>query len=468
MSVKVKKDRAAVALKIGPMAAKTQVANRLKLDDQIRISEVKALHLSSLQEEQGNAPWEMFAHQLLDYISATTPEELEGLQIVSTPMLADWDDPKFGRYRMNYMIADRIPRWGSSYFATNERVSDGYRIFIDNIDLPQPNKEEYDKARKAKDDYFTALDALETAQGKVGERWKDFDDRQQSVPESNRLTFDEWFEEFDGRRIGMLQDDLDIYAQEYSAFFNNAMSGMGWAASVVDDFKNKASTEFLTTPGDRKVQCRSYEVLPDLAKWINESKATIDAAPALRIVMNKSSYRRHTENTKLGGGGFFWGGFWGVKVGGQYQKYSNDVSSESFGLTFTAQNIANFDIAPGNWFHQTACKALKDGPFVENGPIKRGFTKLWGRDGVLSLVPTTLIVAYRPAVTGTLSEADYSYVKASYQAGGSIQIGPFGFGADYSKTTEDVKFDDSTRSFTARSNTDRPQVIAVINTVMPG
>ena len=118
-----------------------------------------------------------------------------------------------------------------------------------------------------------------------------------------------------------------------------------------------------------------------------------------------------------------------------------------------AKRFVVFSIKPGRWFNSDALKTFHDGPWID-GPVRSGKIKLWGEEGILSRIPTRLVVAYSPSVELTIRETKVSQLKSLISATAEVSIGPFTFRASNSS------FEESTRKVTL-SEPGRAYILAV-------
>ena len=420
---------------------------------------------SLLRAAPVDTAWEMFLLELEKKI-AGTDRHIPGLQILSVPKIADWNHSRWGSYR-KWLLANQLPRWGNTYQATQRSVADGYYTFITNLDIPLTDPVAQQRANDARKLLADSQIEYDDKTIDMVNAWVEFDRAQQALPSQRRKKFDDWYSIRYAEQFGLLEQRLDLLRQDYSHWFNVAHGGNAVLADVLSRWSNNDFIREIEIEdqSSAKRKLRTYTISPDLTEWIEQSKR--GEGSVWSFSLSKTSYRRHTEETRMGASGFYWGGFWAVRVGGSYEKYSVDTQYDHFSIGFRAKNIGVFTIQPDQWMKPTVIQAYKNGPWVPGGPVARGTTTLFGSDGVLNLLPTTVVVAFQPEVRATLKSEDYHYAKTTYRGGGSLCIGPFGFGANYTRTVEDVAFDDETQTVTAKNTTDMPQIIAVVNSVMP-
>jgi len=428
-------------------------------------TELKALGVTPQELDDSTAPWEMFAKSLRTLYNDNP--DWTGMQVLGLPMAADWDDPTLGQWRKWRVYGDTIPQWGPSYVPTPLQVTKGYEAFIENVAIPQPDpadQKQADNAQKAFNDENSKLQNLWTA---AGPHWTTFNAKQQSLPPNRRLTYDQWFAKFDGVQIGQQQIKVNGAAQKYQYWVNLAYKGYAWAANLVTDFANPAFQ--LAAPSDDGLDLtyHTYNFTPDLKTWIDSSKQLPANCTKLTIAYDHTTHHDHSEDERWSGGASYGFGFFSFGASASGGRQTVDINDQHFGMSFCARNLALFTVQPSGWFNGTAVKALENGPWIPDGPVAKGVLKLWGPDGVFNLMPTQILVAYRPKVVVTLSKHDYDAVHTSFSASGGFSIGPFGFGASYHKDTQDVKWDDTNNTITAEDTSDSPQIVAFVSNRLP-
>lgn len=432
-----------------------------------RQSEVRVLGLTARELTDLATPWEMFSLQLTQQLQGLG--QFKGLQLVSAPMSANWNDPRYGNFRAWRLLADTMPAWGPTYSPTGMQFTSGYYAFITNLDIPLPDPQDRAQAERARKTYMDAVDELNQTTMNLGDHWKMFNDRQSSLPQSRQLSFDEWYKRFDGQKIGSLNNKVNLAAQSYTSWLIKAYRGYAFVSDILTNYNHPAFQLSAESPDGLVNFYRTYNISPDLGAWIETSKRLVadGAPPKLSFSLTKDSGSRHTETTVWGGSASWFGGFFGFGASAGGSRTTVDVTNQHFRMDFSARNLDLFTVTPGQWFNGTAVKALKNGPFYPDGPVARGTLKLFNADGTFNLEPSQLCVAYRPRVTCSVTQDEFHQIKANFYASGGFSIGPFGFGASYNTSMDDVHFDDSSNTITAENASDVPQILAVVSKVLP-
>jgi len=438
--------------------AKESLARRKQL-------ELRELKITPSELDDATAPWEMFARAFRQLYNDNP--NWTGMQVLGLPIAADWNDPTLGNWRKWRVLGDTIPQWGSSYIPTGLQVTKGYEAFIENLAIPQPNSADQKAADKAQGKFNAENQKLQGLWTNVGPHWKTFNDRQKTLPPNRQLTFDQWFQKFDGVQIGQQQIAVNGAAQEYQHWVNLAYQGYAWVANLVTDFANPAFQLSAQSDDGLSLSYRTFNFSPDLQTWLNDSKNLPAACTKLAIDYDHTTQHDHSEDERWSGGASYNFGFFSFGASASGGRQTVDASSRDFGISFCARNLNVFTVQPSGWFNGTAVKAFENGPWIPNGPVAQGIFKLWGPDGIFNLMPTQVVVAYKPQVVVTLSSSDYASVHTSFNAGGGFSIGPFGFGAAYHKETSDVTWDDVHHKITAVDNSESPQIVAIVSNRLP-
>jgi hypothetical protein len=413
------------------------------------------------------SPWQMFAQAIKEQLQGAA--NWKGIQLLGVPKDADWNDPKYGNYRAWRVLADSLPSYGSEYKPTQISIADSYYAFITNIDIPLPNENDRKEAEKARVDYMDAVTQLSTAYQKLGSNWDSFDQTQQSLPPQRRLTFDQWFAQIGGIPIATAQDKADLAAQKYSSWLTKAFGGFASIANLIPNFTNPAFQLSAESPDGLRLSYHTYNISPDLGYWIEDSKKLVaqGAPPVMTFQLDKNSSELHAEDVHVSGGVSYSFGFFSFGANASYGRSSIDTRSDAFHMKVSVRNMEVFTITPSQWFDGTAVKIFQNGPWIKGGIFDRRLAELWGPNGILGLMPSQVLVVYRPKIEVSMSHQEFSQVQTSFQSSGGLSIGPFGFGASYSRSTNDVHFDASSNTITLEDSSDTPQIMAVISSVLP-
>jgi hypothetical protein len=234
---------------------------------------------------------------VIEEVISRLPVNIPGavIQVLTLPMPANWNDPRFGNHYLWEVLANQIPEWGPSsepsrtYWASRRRVTDEYRLFVTSLALPLPDKGAQKQALKARDKYLKTLQKIDSVT-KDRRSW-------QNGKLSTRAQ----------RQIDDLRNDASTHAARYAAFLNQAHQGFGAAGDLLIDLDNPAYQRpamspdgltltyrtFSVTPrSDRLDCCRSASTADDVRNRYGELGAV--AADCARAI--QTSRRRHTRS----------------------------------------------------------------------------------------------------------------------------------------------------------------------------
>lgn len=434
------------------------------------MAEVKLLGLSSRDAEDFNAPWEMLNAALIGSMGIANDD---GFQVCPSPVVADWNDPNFGDYFAWHVWSDLMPEWSPIYQRTSAGASVAYGMLLGSLEIPDVPPELKRPLEKAAEEYDRAARKYEAALRDVGERWPKFDQWQrQHLPPNRWKSYDEWFAEIGAPQLAPQRSAYDRAAQEYAALINRVHGGWEIVAQAVQNYRNPAYRLAASSPDGLRLAYPTYNINPSLNDFVSESKRLVVEGRRnfSTIQLHKSSYRRRVTETRFGGGGFLFGGFFGLFGGGSYYRQTIDVSHDDFFFELTARNARSFSVNPGAWFNGQVIRAMQNGPWRKDSVVDKwlkGGKPLWGNGGLFPLMTSSLLVVYQPKITIRLSHAEYHSMKERIRGGGVLWIGPFGFGGGYSRSIDDVKFDELTRTIIAEDSSETPKVMAVVASRLP-
>ena len=161
---------------------------------------------------------------------------------------------------------------------------------------------------------------------------------------------------------------------------------------------------------------------------------------ALSVKMNESTAEydyRKVWGTEEG----LYLGFLSIYEGGSYESVDLSEFSEDWSIAFSFQSFDPVPIILPNWYDSGVVQGRRNGPFRTGfsgyyDPDNPNDVYFFGDGGILSRMLTQMWVAYRPTVTLNAGTTIHTYVQEKIEAGGSLQIGPFNFGASGGSETE--------------------------------
>lgn len=469
---KIKAALASVAGK--PNAADAKLVDAASL---MRTSEnaMMTLHQSALTvftdarlDPNGAAdPWQLFANALTQKINGGAP--LPGLELVTVPRPAQWNDRDYGRWRAIF-ISDAIPRWEVAYSPTPYTVTDGYETFLESISLPLPNTADQKAADRAKKEYLASQKELQKATAEIAKEYTNFRRTQiaAGVGEDDVMPYRTWMTKFGNNELQPKQNDFDQRQATYLAYVQRAYGGDQTLFRALRNFNDASYQVEATSEDGLTLNYRTFIVTPGLDDFIKAGRARVanNDPPEWTFTLDKNSSKYDFSSSHYKTGASISVGFFSFGGNAESSTTSVNTSDNEFSLAFSAVGLQAFDIKAGRWFLPNAVKAYKDGPFVPSSLTGKP-PEFFGPNGQFNQMPSQIIVAFRPKVVLHLSAAEYQRLDTFFSGGGSVGVGPFSFGGSYNKSTTKIDKDAVNHTFTFEDKSDVPQIIAVVNSVLP-
>jgi hypothetical protein len=209
---------------------------------------------------------------------------------------------------------------------------------------------------------------------------------------------------------------------------------------------------------------------PGYSQWLDQVVVGAGhGAPAqASITINQSAqqYDLSTMTFFSEGGGladlgeFFWGT---GEHSTQRSRMEVDTASSAFSVTVTMQSVYYLPISPGPWFSPSLLSANAEPQFFPDSPLKGAI--LWGPEGIFSLIPSGLVIAFRPSVSASFDSQTYQNIKTYAASQSSVfGIGPFFLG-EYSEeettSTNSVSWSDASNTIVMSDQTTVPKIIGI-------
>jgi hypothetical protein len=409
-----------------------------------------------------NRPWQIFLKALVDKLQFTDGKYI---QVITSPQPADWNNSQYGTYR-TYFYGDTMPKWGTVFDPENaSSFADVYGTFINSIVLKLTDPNDQTQADTARTKWTTCSTALQNQYGLVGKDWKAFNDNQSGLPQSKRMTFDQWYSKFAAPVLQSYESQCNALAIDYNSWFNKATVGQANLANAISRYATaKQINALVPNTTDQYQAVWPYAFVQSLGDFITAS----DAAPGLAFdqTFNRSSGTYSATTTTWGGSASYG---WFIHASASGSSTTVDTHNDAFGMTVQMKGLQVFDVRPGDWFSQQLIQAWEKGPFQPNSIIQQKYAAgtLYGNGGFFSLRSARFVVAYQPKVVLKMSASNYHDARSSWSAGGGLSIGPFSFGGSGGSSSTQISWDDQNNTLTAQDTSKVPQVIAVVLDVLP-
>jgi hypothetical protein len=408
--------------------------------------------------------WNRFESALRDKISGGN--EWKGLQLVEVPTEADWDDPEFGRYNAFVKWGDTVPKWSTAWSLTGKRASTGYWQILQNLKIAPPREDLKEKVEEAFNAYIEANDALTEIIKQTAKAWSEFNESQKDLPEPRRRSFDTWYAETYGNKIGVVRLQLQNAAERFGALWLDSGGGMADAAQALIDYNNDAYMMSAKAPDGTNLWYRTYNITPDLTSFIMESKA--GKVNSIDFSFTQKTSRESKSVFSTAHKASYNVAFWGATVEGKYSDTRIDTETSEFSCEFHFRNWRLFTVSPSQWFSGSVLAAYGNGGYWnEIKPIAKGDLDPYGENGVFPLMSNQLVVAWKPKIVVKTAKDSFSDVKKSWSAAANVRVGPFKYEGSASSEKSEVEYNEEKGEIVLDSQSERPQVVAVIYNVMP-
>lgn len=182
----------------------------------------------------------------------------------------------------------------------------------------------------------------------------------------------------------------------------------------------------------------------------------------ISISVSQSASTYDYSKTWAGGNAGYDRIFWGVNVGGSWQKWNVDQSDRSVEATIE-MTATQVPVTAGAWYNGGYMKTLAGqgtffSPWTPTGPA----SPVFGKGGLLPLEVVGLVAAYQPSFEITMSQSTFSQAVEQFNASVGIRIGPFSFGGSGGHETNTVKKTASNGVFSGQSTATYPFIIGVL------
>jgi hypothetical protein len=404
--------------------------------------------------------WAMFRNELLNFLGGD-PAQFTGLQIVSDPPSLEWDNLTYGEFD-SFNFANTIPVWDANwppqlYKSSNNHVDSEYINFIHNINAPAQDPEAAKQAAALTDQLIAARKKIDQTRIELGKEWKTVNDGQKDLPPELQITVEDWYAQNAGPTLSEMQTNLDGLLAQWIHFANKAAGGFASLAHADDDFK-LSTKDLKDRNGFPYPGMHSWNIVPPLADFVNQAKA--DQAPVLNMTVKTGSSTTDTTSWGVGGSASIDVGFFGVDVGGSYDRTSTNTTTQDFKMTFSSKGFMPIQIMAGPWFHQDVLIQFKNGPFILP-------TQYFGSGGALNLIAVTAYVAYQPIVDVTLDQSTFTRLQTAWEVHTEVAIGPFSFGGSAHGSSDEATFKPESRTIHFGGQSPFAQLVALACNIMP-
>lgn len=372
--------------------------------------------------------WDRYQNVLLSFIRKSTNDETyKGLQVVTEPLDATWDeDPT-----VLSILLDKAARYGSIYEPSSLSLSQEYESFLFNLKFPETAGTAADKKK---------LSQLRDEIAIWGEKRFDAELACYSNYEFMKLILDNSYDQYKAsycasslapiqKRLDYLNSDLVTYTTKVD----------GPNKGIVE-----AVSRFISDPSVGKFT----ETKTTLATFLARAKAKT-GTPITFALNSKTtlSESRKWIKKKKSGFAFFKKKSTTIKTEFRFQ-------SEHFNMKIAGESFARIEVAPkGDWFSRSVVKSYFNKKTMWENQNKSFF----GQNGSLTLVPKAVYVMFNPKIELECGEKDAYTLHEMKQT--SFSFGPF---SSNKGSTLDIKQENEKNyRVTFNSNSNTAQIIAI-------
>lgn len=345
-------------------------------------------------------------------------------QLVTPFTSWDWATTSLGHLdSREYDFVSTVPQWSGvgAYASGGARLSDAYELFllalVVSADPVQKQKID-DQQNVCADKRAIYERAVRTAR----EKYNGDPTVKDNTPDFGTWLTDEYSIGYPyGTAIAGARDVLDNEMDLLEQFIKQSNDPTIKLAS--DKFNNQkfwssidtgSLEDAFTTPGFSKTE--SY------TKWVQKVKAGGGNPATLSWANSQSHY--DWKKSWAGGKGSYGTPFWGIEVGGSWEKEDSLATSTDISVEIGFKAWDMLQIQDAGWFDQ---------PFVDarcGGEYRAGYSEadFFGESGSMALRKTGMLVVYKPSFSIKSKTGFSKTQKEKFEASGGLRIGPFKIG----------------------------------------
>lgn len=378
----------------------------------------------------GKAIWEAYAKQLFSFLKQGT--DSKGLQLLRTPVPATWNTEA----RQLSDFCNRMTHWGIERDWNGKLFSEEYIAFLKNI------KQQSSGSSTPNPELAAAVALVDELKAQLAE------DKQKCQIRFDRFKkAGQTYDDFERRSCNSVElTSFDLKNAQYRVI---ELSG-GAATNDVQEAINK----FESQAGKWEFKETFINTLPAFLRKIQANTADSFNIQVSQSSSSKSNSTQEWSWEQLSKNTTKSNEFISVASG---SAHTFTTSADSFKMDLTADGYTAIQVGPDStWFSSSIVKKYQAGPFKDNAK------KYFGKDGNLSIIPSTLYLLYKPTIKLYLAEADAQYLS---KVKATITVGPFTIKA----SGISVKAADASgvSQVTLASADETPVIVALENAFLP-
>lgn len=406
--------------------------------------------------ENKEKSWKLYFNTIEDAIGV--PPQNESVQLLSIFKQIEWDAkdlPNFNLF-LQQSEANNMPSYGGLGILSGRMLERAYDDFL--LEVTQKVQVEFrdrmdSKDKALVDGYNRKIDTSYAEQKKLDtdlqKEWKEYEAMHQNDP--YKLSRDQWNRSNPKwsllstkirERKGYSDAILIIYAK-YENVIARELS------RARDNFD--AADSFFTLPERKEWENDNSKWTSFKKQWFNEDIFRFkeqNINPEYEI--NSLSQESTTIATSWGGNAGWSGGWWNIGGGASGSTLNIEASTDVTAIKIKFKNLQDFYFNRSRWFDRAVIE--KYGNLAMN---------YFGKNGKLNVIPISYIVGRGLELKITSTQTHTVHMEEHWRVNGSIGIGPFSFGANYSKDKIYSKFESQGNSYTLTDLSDICYVIGI-------
>ena len=365
-----------------------------------------------------------------------------------------------------YRFIGQVPQW-STIGRYEPGASDMHAAYLQVLSLPNAlgdgvNEEQL---RKANEHVTRTRNKLMKDNRTADVAYSNY--RRTTSPEVPVQDYDSWLAEHWGPTLAADKTAYVAALKTLSLIANQKNPGLKDAvdAATLPGNGDEPKVGFAHVQTGTTVREVPNYIFPSPKEWVNQISSK-GGGLGMSIQISASELPSLFSKSWSGGSvGFAVLNFFEVFGGGDWNKLDLETEDPSLKVTINIMAYNKFDVSPDpSWYNAGLLSVLAvkndwNPPFSTTGGD--GKKPVFGKDGVLPLMVTGLVVGYRPSIEITMSDAAYKKYKERFDACRGIRIGPFEFGGGSGHTEEKWSKNSDNMMFKVDSKAEYPFIMGI-------
>jgi len=400
--------------------------------------------------------WQRYRAELFEFLRAGDETALPGLQLVTTPFPAEWDENP----EILQNIVTRMPVWKGSWELTDRDFRIAYEDFLTNIDLPRQPQKDFSRLEKIEDELFELEMKMAIQMQGCLQKYQ-----QHQVLYSKYLdagkpkTYEQYKQVFCAslsraeQAIVDKRGELLIAQVEMRDEFYDARAALG---------------KFAVTPESE----RTFTAYGSLKRFAESAQNGATNGFEVKL-SSKSKTETRSVTTQSMSIGFDGSAFFSVPVSAKLEMGKEEMkfktSTSDFQLLFGAKGYMVIPVFPSRtWYSPEVVKKYAKGPFrTQKTYFFDVAKKSFPQSAIMPLVVRNLFVVVGPKVEMYVSKFDAEEIEKKKNFGLSFSVAGVSF--DFKKGSEFKRSDETDKlsKITIMGDSNTPQLMAIESQILP-